>query len=156
MTHSVRSAPASLVHSGLPKPTEKRNTFTPHHRATRKWPSSWITMREPRATRNAITVVARLMDSCGPGTGNLPQRPGRLRYPGIDQPALRALAGKMIGGEHVAERRHGTRAQRRHDVLDQRGDLPEAQRAGKKLGHRDFVGSVQRRGCGPCRPQRGV
>jgi hypothetical protein len=34
ITHSVRSGPKRRIHSGRPKPTEKRRIFTPARRAT--------------------------------------------------------------------------------------------------------------------------
>src|SRR5687768_6758812 len=54
-TYSV-SLPRQRSSTG-PKPMEKRSTPTPHQRATKKWPSSWIRIRMPM-TRTKDTIIS--------------------------------------------------------------------------------------------------
>ena len=48
--------------SGGPKPMEKVSTWTSHHLAAAKWPSSWMKMTSP-SPRTTLTTVIGLMSS---------------------------------------------------------------------------------------------
>src|SRR5260370_27009826 len=60
-TYSVRSAPATRLNNGLPKPTENRSTLKPRRRATQKWPNSCTVTSRLTATMNHNAYQMTLM-----------------------------------------------------------------------------------------------
>src|SRR5262245_15806065 len=126
------SVPRQRASTG-PKPMEKRSTPTPDHRATAKWPSSWIRIRTPMTMMNDRRVVTRLTASARGDEGrDAPARVGVDRHTIVDR---RARAGR-----HGVER-----------ALDQFWDSREPDLSVEEGRHRHLVGGVEHHRRGPAR-----
>src|SRR5687768_561806 len=108
-----------------PNPIENRSTPTPTHRATRKWPSSWIRMRIPITTTNDNTIVTTL-----PSGARLDPRPDLVAGPGV-------------GGDALVDRRERAAGMPVERALDERGNFHEADPPVEERGDGDFVGSIE-------------
>src|SRR5262245_47031810 len=124
------SVPRQRASTG-PNPMEKRSTPTPDHRATTKWPSSWIRIRTPMTTMNETIVVTGLTASArGDESRDAPARVGVDRHAIVDR---RARAGR-----HGVER-----------ALDQFWDSREPDLSVEEGRHRHLVGGVEHHRRGP-------
>src|SRR5688572_9119514 len=107
-----------------PKPIENRSTPTPTHRATRKWPSSWIRISTPITTTNDTTIVTALPS-------------------GALDPRSDLVPGPGIGGNALLDGRERTAGMPVERALDERGDFHEADAPVEERGDGDFVGGIE-------------
>src|SRR5471032_2205679 len=149
MVHSVPEVLLTHFTSGLPKPTENRRTFTPHSRATLKWPNSWTTTSTPIATTNATISIRKFMATSM-------QYAFGVRRVGCQQSSELACQATRfgIGGEHFIERRCAAVRQHVQHALDHFPDRHETDTASQERLDRNLVGRVERRACGAAGFQR--
>src|SRR5262245_51756723 len=108
-----------------PNPIENRSTPTPVHRATRKWPSSWIRIRIPITTTNDNTIVTAL--------------PSGARL----DPRGDSGAGSGIGGDTLLDRRQRAAGMPVERSLDECGNFHEADAPVQERGDGNFVRGIQ-------------
>ena len=111
-TYSARSAPATRLNSGLPKPTEKRSTLKPRRRATQKWPNSCTVTSRPTATTNQADVPQQI-HARAPFTDAL------LVH--AEDPLTCAHPAFRVGGQHLVQAAsHAPRAPLHYGFNDRR------------------------------------
>src|ERR1041384_7422166 len=122
-----------------PKPIEKRSTPTPVHRATKKWPSSWIRINTPMTMTNETIVVTRLPPS----------------DPRVDE-RLDTAASLGIDGDALLDRGEWRRRDGGQPTLDELHDGCEANALVEERRNRDLVRRVQHDGCDSARLEGGT
>src|SRR5690606_30682560 len=139
MAAIMNSVPWRSCHltSGVPKPTEKRRTFTPQRRATQKCPNSWKVTSTPSATRVPNSMYSPL-------TADPPLRTFASWLATVTLDPLRGKNACLpVDRQHRLQRidrQHGDVAQHR---LNQVSDGGEADALLQEGSHRHLICRIQ-------------